>query len=420
VRKRDLLLSISAMIVTVVVAWQLQAVSYIPGPRLIAYLQIASGLLAFALAANTLVRFRGTGERTSLVLAVGFLLSAVVTTGSSFEFFGLAASQNAVAVLRAPAVWWVSRMLLAFILIAALLVEKHLSEARFPMVEIAGAVLMVAGISILLAVFHSYLPSDLVANPGGMIPRPFHLLPAAIFLLAAIGYHRRLRRTASMFDLGLFLASLLNLGSLLASSQSDRLLDATFIFSQLLAVAGFAAAFAGAFQDEANLFNKVQRMAITDPLTGLGNYRHMETFLTNEIQRSGRLGHPFSILLIDMDSLKTINDLYGHLVGTRAIRRLSEILKQLARSIDALIRYGGDEFVVVLPETGKNDAVEVAERISRGVQMSQEHPSLSVSIGVAAFPDEGTTLEQLLSAADKDLYRMKAAKKLGPALKADS
>jgi diguanylate cyclase (GGDEF)-like protein/PAS domain S-box-containing protein len=149
-------------------------------------------------------------------------------------------------------------------------------------------------------------------------------------------------------------------------------------------------------------------LAITDGLTGLANYRrHMETF-TAEIRRFHRTGRPFAIIMLDLDGLKRINDQFGHLVGSRALCRLAEILRTSCRSIDTPARYGGDEFVVVLPEASREVARGVIERINVRLAADDEPPTLSVSAGIAMCPDDGETPEVLLQKADTELYRVKS------------
>jgi diguanylate cyclase (GGDEF)-like protein/PAS domain S-box-containing protein len=149
-------------------------------------------------------------------------------------------------------------------------------------------------------------------------------------------------------------------------------------------------------------------LAVTDGLTGLANYRrHMETF-SAEIRRFHRTGRPFAIIMLDLDGLKRINDHYGHLVGSRALCRLAEILRTSCRSVDTPARYGGDEFVVVLPEADLDIAQGVVERITTRLAADDEPPVLSVSSGIAICPDDGETPEVLLQKADMELYKVKS------------
>jgi diguanylate cyclase (GGDEF)-like protein len=143
----------------------------------------------------------------------------------------------------------------------------------------------------------------------------------------------------------------------------------------------------------------------------LCNYRRLLDALDFEIKRSERTGRPFAILLLDLDGLKIINDAFGHLVGSRAICRLANTLLIYCREIDTAARYGGDEFVLVLPETEMEPAQQVAQRISERLKHDGELPKLSVSIGAAIYPEDGESLDELLSAADHALYREKGAAK---------
>jgi diguanylate cyclase (GGDEF)-like protein/PAS domain S-box-containing protein len=154
--------------------------------------------------------------------------------------------------------------------------------------------------------------------------------------------------------------------------------------------------------------SQARLLAITDPLTGLGNYRRLLDVLHAEIERSGRTGRPFAVLLLDLDGLKKINDCYGHLAGSRALCRLGDVLRLFCRAIDTAARYGGDEFAVCLPETAAATARLVASRIRNRLATDGEQPPLSASIGVAAFPQDGETMEALLETADRELYRMKS------------
>jgi diguanylate cyclase (GGDEF)-like protein len=158
----------------------------------------------------------------------------------------------------------------------------------------------------------------------------------------------------------------------------------------------------------------VRHLADSDPLTGLANYRRLVDALDCEIKRYNRSRIPFAILLLDMDHLKKINDTHGHLVGSRALCRLADILRLNCREIDIAARYGGDEFALVLPEASASAALHVAQRISDRLRNDGLEPPLSVSIGVANYPADGATLEELLSAADRALYAQKHTTEIRP------
>ena len=158
----------------------------------------------------------------------------------------------------------------------------------------------------------------------------------------------------------------------------------------------------------------VRHLADSDPLTGLANYRRLVDALDSEIKRYHRSQIPFAILLLDMDHLKKINDTHGHLVGSHALCRLADVLRLNCREIDIAARYGGDEFVLVLPEASAKAALHVGQRISERLRNDGLEPPLSVSIGVANYPVDGATLEELLSAADRALYANKHTTEIEP------
>jgi len=155
------------------------------------------------------------------------------------------------------------------------------------------------------------------------------------------------------------------------------------------------------------LEDHLRQQAAKDPLTGLANYRHLADILDTEIKRSKRTGREFALLLFDLDGLKQINDRYGHVTGSRALCRLADVLSIGCRDIDTAARFGGDEFALVLPETGAAPARLVAHRICESLANDGRLPRLSASVGIALFPADGATLDILLGAADVGLYAMK-------------
>jgi two-component system cell cycle response regulator len=163
----------------------------------------------------------------------------------------------------------------------------------------------------------------------------------------------------------------------------------------------------GALLDNVRLFDQVRHLASSDALTGLANYRRFLDVLNSEMERSGRTRRPFSVLFLDLDGLKKINDTFGHAVGSRAICRVGEVLRSHCRTVDTAARYGGDEFALILPETGAEAAFHVVERINAQLASETEAPRISASIGVAVYPQHGNTLEKLLATADKVLYAVK-------------
>jgi two-component system cell cycle response regulator len=199
----------------------------------------------------------------------------------------------------------------------------------------------------------------------------------------------------------------MNVACHIVASQSQRLLDAPFTLAQLLKVTSYALVLGGALLDNARLFDQVRQLAVTDALTGLSNYRTLINVMDAEIQRSRRTGRSFAVLLLDLDGLKGINDRHGHLVGSRAICRLANVLRVHSRAMDTAARYGGDEFAVVLPEASSEAATAVSRRICERLAKDGEVPNVTVSVGAAVFPQDGETIDALFNAADRALYGMK-------------
>src|SRR5712664_406136 len=396
-----------AFLCVVLAAYWLRRITLQPDAILQGYLQVVSGLLTFVFAAVTLVRFQGTQDRISLILGAGFLLSGTILTASSLLFFQF--QQEAPVHIRwAPVSWWVSRIVLALLFVVALLVEHFLPRSRHPRREIAGALLTVMVSTYLITAALRRLPTEVSPHPGSVFPSPQQLLPAGIFLVALIWYRRRLELEDSAFDRTMYAAAWMNLGAQLAASQSQRLLDSPFVLAQALTVTSYAVALGGALLDNARLFEQVSHLAVSDPLTGLANYRRLLDVLETETERTNRNGRPFAVLLLDLDSLKKINDTHGHLVGSHALNRLAHILRIHCRAMDTAARYGGDEFALVLPETLHAEAARVANRIRAVLASDLEQPQLSASIGIAIYNGNGERIEKLLSDADAQLYFEKA------------
>lgn len=386
--------------------WKLRHSHYSADPLLESYLEIAGGLVAFTFAANALLRFRGTHDRISLILAFGFIVCGLIETGSSLSGYKTLYPVAGAAV-HVPLAWMVSRTLLALLLVAALLVEKRMPMAREPAREIVAATLVVGVVAYLTSAAYFALPTEASIHPGALLPRPWDLLPAVIFLAAAIGFWRRLGEADSMLDRALCLAAALNVLSHLVATQSQLLFDAPFAAANFLKVSSYVIVLGGALLDNGRLFEQVSHLATSDPLTGLGNYRRLLDVLENELQRSRRNQRPFAVLLLDLDGLKQINDQYGHLTGSRALKRLGHVLRIHCRSTDTAARYGGDEFALVLPEAGREAAGGVATRIRERLAQDRQGPPISVSVGVSVYPENGATIEKLLGSADRALYDMK-------------
>jgi diguanylate cyclase (GGDEF)-like protein len=165
--------------------------------------------------------------------------------------------------------------------------------------------------------------------------------------------------------------------------------------------------------ENARYVKRIKDLAVIDDVTGLYNSRHLHTLLEAEISRSSREKTPFSIIFLDLDYFKNVNDNFDHLVGSRLLREVGQMLKYNLRSIDWAIRYGGDEFILLLPRASRKEAVRLASRLRQALNQSIffEKESLNITItasfGVAAFPDDAVDKENLLRLADKAMYKVK-------------
>lgn len=157
------------------------------------------------------------------------------------------------------------------------------------------------------------------------------------------------------------------------------------------------------------LLERIRQMAHTDGLTGVGNRATFEARLSSEIARASRHEENVSLLMVDVDRFKLLNDDHGHLVGDEVLRRVARQLEEGCREFDSVARYGGEEFAVVLPATDAEDALIAADRMRRLVADTPEKPRATVSVGVATFPSDGIGPAELVTAADMALYRSKNA-----------
>jgi diguanylate cyclase (GGDEF)-like protein len=162
---------------------------------------------------------------------------------------------------------------------------------------------------------------------------------------------------------------------------------------------------------------EAERSSLTDDLTKLHNARYLRQFLVNEIKRARRYGAKVAALFLDLDDFKRVNDVHGHLTGSHALMEVAAVILPSVRDTDCVVRYGGDEFVVILPDTGIDEAVQVAERIRLKIERHEFtggrrlNVALTVSVGVAVFPQHALSPRQLIVSADRAMYQAKAAHK---------
>ncbi len=165
--------------------------------------------------------------------------------------------------------------------------------------------------------------------------------------------------------------------------------------------------------DNARAVERIQELTITDDCTGLYNARHLYKTLEAEVYRSARFGYEFSVLFLDLDHFKRVNDTHGHLIGSKLLAEIGYAIKSHLRLIDYAFRYGGDEFVVLLPQTGKEAALVVARRIRdvfrNSVFCREENLNLNVraSMGVATYPEDAKSAHEIIRQADEMMYMVK-------------
>jgi diguanylate cyclase (GGDEF)-like protein len=171
--------------------------------------------------------------------------------------------------------------------------------------------------------------------------------------------------------------------------------------------------------DNALQLKRAKALSVTDDLTQLYNSRFLNQVLRRETKRASRSGRPLSLLFIDLDGFKSINDTHGHLFGSRALVEAAAVIRGSARETDMVARFGGDEFAIVLPDTGGEGAFAVGERIRERIAahrfLAQDHLNihLTASVGVATLPDVAASADELVQAADKAMYAVKETGKNG-------
>jgi len=164
--------------------------------------------------------------------------------------------------------------------------------------------------------------------------------------------------------------------------------------------------------DNLRRFSRAEELSITDSLTGVYNYRYLRSALDKEVARARRFGEKFSIIMLDVDHLKDYNDLHGHLRGSEVLRRLAQLVLTQLRGADVVAKYGGDEFVVILPQTDRAGAGILAERIRSAIEQHEfpgesDSAKITSSMGIAQFPEDGESTRDLLDVADGALYQAK-------------
>jgi diguanylate cyclase (GGDEF)-like protein len=169
--------------------------------------------------------------------------------------------------------------------------------------------------------------------------------------------------------------------------------------------------------ENARLYEQAEELAITDDTTQIPNMRYFHHILSRELGRAQRRSSPLALLFIDLDHFKMVNDTYGHFHGSRLLREIAHLLKRSLRAVDLVARYGGDEFVALLPDTDHVTAFRLAERLRAQLEAFAYRPDPAItirvtcSVGVASFPDQAKTKEDLVRTADQAMYRAKGTRR---------
>jgi diguanylate cyclase (GGDEF)-like protein len=249
-----------------------------------------------------------------------------------------------------------------------------------------------------LVVFAGQFPSDVQDYPLEFLCMP-------VLLWAAFRQGRRMVVTAMAVLSALAVwGTMRGVGPFVRDSQNEALV---LVQAYVSVMTTMGMVLAAVVAEHRRAEHQLRELATTDPLTGLANYRRLLGVLKTEIARSTRTGRTFAVLFLDMNGLKVVNDRYGHLAGSRALCRIADTLRRSCRATDVPARFGGDEFAVVLPETGEEGGHVLLARVAEALAALPDKPTVSVSGGVAVFPRDGASPTLLLRAADRLLYQAK-------------
>jgi diguanylate cyclase (GGDEF)-like protein len=338
----------------------------------------------------------------STLRAVGFIVASASLPAAVLAVSGSVWGGMAAGGWQAFVSGWLGQVT-GTLVVAPWVMLMLTSDTRWPTRKewpavVEGVALVVSLAVVALSVFAGVTPTDVKTYPLEFLSLPFLLWAAFRFgpreVTIAVVMLSSVAVWGTLHGVGPFVNA--------PPAESERLLQA---YLAVMSIAGIA--FATTVDERRRAEAQLHELATTDPLTGLVNYRCLLDALRQEMARSRRTGRPFALLLVDMDGLKAINDRFGHLAGSRAICRVADVLRQSTRETDVVARFGGDEFAVVLPESGDAGGEAVLARVSERLARETAAPVLSVSGGHAVFPRDGDSPTLLLRAADRGLYEAK-------------
>jgi len=353
--------------------------------------RFAAGREAFR-SSNTVFRF------TAIIALCCTPVSATVGV-MALALSGFAAWANFATIWMT---WWLGD-LSGILVVTPLIILWSTGPFRRRWTEVAEAMsLLILLIPTGLLVF-----GNLIGSHDKNYPLEFMCVPLFLWAAFRLGRREAISVVAILSVIAVW-GSHLGYGPFVRASANESFLLLQSYTSMWAVVSVALAAVVSEHRQSAELS---RALAITDPLTGLANFRRLNEVLTTEIARSSRTGRPFALLFLDLNGLKKINDRYGHLAGNHALRRVADALRKSCRSTDTPARFGGDEFVAILPETDEAGGQVVARRVADRVAADlTAKPPLSISTGIAVYPRDGLTPAMMLAAADSVLYQVKVAR----------
>ena len=402
------------------------AFSYVLFHSLAEIHSVIIGVSMFILAWNS----RHTLENSYLLfLGTAYLFVSVMDLLHALAFSGMGVFET-YHIDLAGQLWIASRAIQSISLLVAPLFLHHRSST-YRALAILATYVTVASL-LIVAIFTCVFPACLIAGEG---LTPFKIISEYAICLVLLGSIYMHLRTRDHFDddvlRWIIVSLLLTICSELVFTTQAGLYDPSHMIGHYLKIFAFLFIYKATVevglkkphrllyrnlkQSETALrqvLQEVQKLAVTDSLTGLLNRRHFFELAEHELRRAKRYSRPLSAIMLDVDHFKQINDTYGHTVGDEVLREVAQVCMKETRNVDVLGRYGGEEFVIVLPECEAHAAREVAERLRQSIaELSMSTPEgpvqVTASLGVSSLSSPSTTLDALISAADTALYSAK-------------